>query len=643
MITTRNPRIRCYQLLTLITCLFVLPAHAKYSGGTGEPNDPYQIATAADLIALGEDPNDYDKHFILTADIDLDPNLPGRKVFDRAVIAPASDVDFYPWVEGTPFTGVFDGNGHAISCLTVSGESYLGLFGRLAGAEVRSLGVVDVNITGSGAIGGLVGYNSGTVTRCYSTGTVRGTESAIGGLVGLANVGSILSQTYARSNLIAGNDAFYIGGLVGGIWNGSISDSYAICTIVAGDNVRYIGALAGSLRDTSIITCYAAGAVTVGVGCRTVGGLVGRQLAGIENAVVMNSYWDVQTSGLELSSGGSGKTTAELMDPNTFLGWNCCGEGMWTIDPGRDYPRLAWENRLGILIPSHKLSEFLCGSGTADEPYQVSSAKDLDTVGRFFCEWDKHFCLTTDIDLSAFAGDSYHVIGAGLGHAFTGVFDGNGYIIRNLSLHGVELTGVAVFGTLCGQVRSLGVEDVNVTATYIEYASGLAAHNYGSIIGCHARSNISAGRLRHAGGLVGRNWSTGIIMNCRATGKLSGGNNSRLLGGLAAYSSGIITYCYSTTYLSAGDGSALVGGLIGEKNCTCPGAIGICENSFWDIQTSGQTTSAGGAGKTTAEMQTASTFLEAGWDFVGETSNGTQDIWWILEGKDYPRLWWETK
>src|SRR4030042_2425791 len=63
----------------------------KYSGGTGGPNDPYQIATAADLIALGETPEDYDKHFVLTADIDLDPNLPGRKVFDCAVIAPDTD------------------------------------------------------------------------------------------------------------------------------------------------------------------------------------------------------------------------------------------------------------------------------------------------------------------------------------------------------------------------------------------------------------------------------------------------------------------------------------------------------------------------------------------------------------------------
>ena len=46
-------------------------------------------------------------------------------------------------------------------------------------------------------------------------------------------------------------------------------------------------------------------------------------------------------------------------------------------------------------------------------------------------------------------------------------------------------------------------------------------------------------------------------------------------------------------------------------------------------------------GLTTTEMQTAATFLDAGWDFVDETENGTDDIWWIDEGQDYPRLWWE--
>jgi hypothetical protein len=64
---------------------------------------------------------------------------------------------------------------------------------------------------------------------------------------------------------------------------------------------------------------------------------------------------------------------------------------------------------------------------------------------------------------------------------------------------------------------------------------------------------------------------------------------------------------------------------------------------FWDTQTSGQTSSWGGTGKTTAEMQTAKTFLDVGWDFVGETANGPNDIWKIAEGLDYPRLWWESQ
>ena len=46
-------------------------------------------------------------------------------------------------------------------------------------------------------------------------------------------------------------------------------------------------------------------------------------------------------------------------------------------------------------------------------------------------------------------------------------------------------------------------------------------------------------------------------------------------------------------------------------------------------------------GLTTGEMVTGGPFLAAGWDFVGEAENGAEDIWWIDEGRDYPRLWWE--
>ena len=105
----------------------LVPISTKYSGGTGEPNDPYQIATAEDLMLLGENPEDYDKHFVMIADIDLDPNLQDRKVFDRAVIASYGN---------TPFTGVFDGNKHTISHLTINGENSLGLFGELDSTAV---------------------------------------------------------------------------------------------------------------------------------------------------------------------------------------------------------------------------------------------------------------------------------------------------------------------------------------------------------------------------------------------------------------------------------------------------------------------------------------------------------------------------
>jgi len=100
-------------LLTSITCLLALPAQAQYSGGSGTADDPYQIATAADLIALGETPDDYDKHFILTADIDLDPNRPGRKVFDEAVFAPDVDARANGY-QGSKFSGTLEAQGHRI-------------------------------------------------------------------------------------------------------------------------------------------------------------------------------------------------------------------------------------------------------------------------------------------------------------------------------------------------------------------------------------------------------------------------------------------------------------------------------------------------------------------------------------------------
>ena len=82
MTTAINSRILRIISLLVTFCFFSLPAYAKYSGGMGDPNDPYQIATAESLILLGDSPEDYDKHFILISDIDL-----SDRMFERAVIA----------------------------------------------------------------------------------------------------------------------------------------------------------------------------------------------------------------------------------------------------------------------------------------------------------------------------------------------------------------------------------------------------------------------------------------------------------------------------------------------------------------------------------------------------------------------------
>jgi predicted secreted protein len=357
------------------TYAWVELAATKYSGGTGEPNDPYQIATAADLIALGETPEDYDKHFILTADIDLDPNLPGGKVFDRAVIAPDTN-DVEGGFQGIPFTGAFDGNSHAISHLTIIGEGCLGLFGQLrSGAIIRSLGVEAADVNGTGdLVGGLAGqcgewYDRNLITNCYSTGSVSGNDyvggligfhsgiedcysvsivtgnNFVGGLVGSGSIAAV-SRCYNNGSV---NGKLTVGGLIG--YNrGRITDCYSTATVngdqavggLVGENL-YMGGRAGVGR---LVRCYSVGMVN---GNASVGGLVGEIWRSTN--VVRQCFWDIETSGQATSAGGVGMTTGEMQTAKTFLdaGWGFVDESengpndVWKIAEGLDYPRLWWE------------------------------------------------------------------------------------------------------------------------------------------------------------------------------------------------------------------------------------------------------------------------------------------------------------
>src|SRR4030042_6200214 len=183
MRTARNSQIMRTIPLLIAICLFSFPVYAQYSGGTGEPNDPHHIATAEDLMLLGDSPEDYDKDFILTDDIDLDPNLPEGRIFTKALIAPNF---VYPFRETrTTFTGSFDGNNHVIHNLVIDGSGDLGIFGFIgSNGQVKNLHVENVVINSKDSnVGGLAGENWGIITDCHISGYVYG-RSDIGGLVG---------------------------------------------------------------------------------------------------------------------------------------------------------------------------------------------------------------------------------------------------------------------------------------------------------------------------------------------------------------------------------------------------------------------------------------------------------------------------
>nr|MBI9031162.1 PKD domain-containing protein [bacterium] len=148
-------------------------------------------------------------------------------------------------------------------------------------------------------------------------------------------------------------------------------------------------------------------------------------------------------------------------------------------------------------------------------------------------------------------------------------------------------------------------------------------------------NSYSAGQVSGesgVGGLVGFADGTNIS-NSYSTGQVSGDSE---VGGLvgSSFFGSTISNSYSTGLVS---GESRVGGLVGISR-----DIEV-NNSFWDTESTNQATSiGGGTGLTTVEMQTLSTYLDAGWDFENESANGNEDIWKMpLDGGTYPLLSWQ--
>jgi len=255
---------------------------------------------------------------------------------------------------GAAFTGSFDGLGHTITGLTINSpgwndgnNNFRGLFGYAGvGSTLRNVGLLNSSIAGANIIGTLAGHSAGTISNVYADGgSVTTSVHQAGGLVGrlgdgVAGHGSI-SNSYANVSVTGTNYACCgggvsssnIGGLVGMADTGSsISNSYATGAVHGG---AYVGGLVGQNR-ANIDTSYASGAVTA---TSSRGGLIGDQLGG----AITNSYWDSAATGVGTGtrSGNIGGLTDVAAAPNaqaSYTGFDFAGS--WRIYEGYTRPLL---------------------------------------------------------------------------------------------------------------------------------------------------------------------------------------------------------------------------------------------------------------------------------------------------------------
>jgi len=215
----------------------------------------------------------------------------------------------------------------------VTGQGYLGGVGGLAGGNGGTIshcsftGVVTAQHAWD-TIGGLVGGNTGTILNSFSDGSFVGGD-CIGGLVSW-NHNGVISGCYSTGSI---SGRMRPGGLVSHNDNGTIKNCYSMCSV---DGWEGSGGLIGYNENGSILNCYSTGLVD---GYSPFGGLVGYNRDGM----VDFSFWDMDTSGLSFSDGGTGLSTWDMYEKKTFLdaGWDF--DNIWWIDEWRNYPILKWQ------------------------------------------------------------------------------------------------------------------------------------------------------------------------------------------------------------------------------------------------------------------------------------------------------------
>ena len=566
--------------------------------GEGTAESPYLIEDVDDLKKLAEKVNGgttYEKtYFKLTANIDL-------KNEEWTPIGTKVYVGEFGQPESRYFQGTFDGDGHQIANLTITGRNeYVGLFGNVWGATIQNCNVTG-EVNGYNYSGGIVGYaNDNThILNCSFQGNVEGNGQDRGGIVGSTSIGCDVSGCFVTGTVTGGN---CVGGIAGnGV--GTIKNCYALADVTAaGDSA---GGIAGYAYNLSIENCYYSGKVSSNGNAGGIAGIA--RNSEIQNCVSLAE----RVTGVWKVNRIAGKNSAKLTDNYAWSGTTINGNPVpadgaagvngakLTYENGTLSPQFnaifndtdsAWkftEDGLPILndvggtqsayLPPYLTGEGFYGKGTAENPYEIRNVNDLkllaEKVNGGVTYKDKYFKLTADIDLKN--EPNWTPIGTMLveeGRPFQGTFDGGGHQIANLTI-----SNGGQYGGLFGYTEGAVIKSCNVTGEVNGYncTGGIVgyANNNTHILNCSFQGNVE-GDGEERGGIVGHTSSGCEVSGCFVTGTVTG---DREVGGIAGSGVGTIKNCYALANVTATGVNA--GGIAGKaygvtiENCYYSGEV----------------------------------------------------------------------
>ena len=550
----------------------------KNVGGTQSDDLPVWITsqntvyiyTAADLAnlasAVNSGVNMSGKTFLLMNDIDL------------------SGLNWVPigyyidWNNSNnkPFSGVFDGQGHSIIGLKISGgQNDAGLFGYTHLATIRNVVIRNPQIEGRGEVGALVGrqgYSSTGIEKC----------AVIGGRI---------------------QGAGSVGGLVGYMEESPLQNCYTTCEVIATDS--YAGGIVGRhLVGASIRSCYATGNVS---GSQS-GGIVG-EAQNVERCVALGQTVTGASSHRVLSE-SNGKLNVYAWSGMKVNG-NTVTNGAANNENGADlvynggalstqFSEIfanddAWtytENGLPILkvVKGEQSSELPSWMFSDASTIYITTAQQLkqlaDEVNAGDSKSGKTVLLMNDIDLSVYP--NWSPIGtlkpntSQVSYPFSGVFDGQNHTISNLTCTSVTNGYSGLFGNFDGTVQNLILRDAQITvegqaaAVVCEnykgrvlncamiggsvkgksVAGGVVCYNRGTVENCYATGDVtslSGGRICYAGGVVGYNYTEGTVQSCYAAGRVE---SEKHAGGAVGMNYGTVQNCVALGQSVSAQGNA---------------------------------------------------------------------------------------